>query len=264
MDSPSPSATVVLLRDAPSGNGAPEILLVLRHARTAFGATYVFPGGVLEREDSKVAHRCDGLSPDSADAALLTQADGMAYYSAAARELFEEAGVLLARTSAGSWADTGSLDAERDALNAGSLSWVEFLERHDLRVACDALHYFSYWITPRAIPRRFSTRFFAAALPARQVASHCGGELTDSRWLSATAALEHCRNGGFDLPHPTRLTLEALAGFPDTGSVLSWAGNTCRAGVDCVLPIMLDRDGERRVLMPGDPDYAAHAEAEES
>ena len=252
---PLPSATVALLRDAGSG---PELLLVLRHAKTSFGATYVFPGGVLGPEDTQVADRCAGMSEARASATLGLESGGLAYYSAAIRESFEEAGVLLARTAAGEWADARSLAHHRAPLNDGRESWRDFLLRYDFYLACDALHYFSFWITPRELAKRFSTRFFAATLPDGQIATHCGTELTDSRWLPARKALAGHEEGRFELPHPTVVTLRELSRFDDLPSLIEWADERSRAGVACLLPATVVINGERRVLMPGDagyPDY---------
>jgi len=252
---PLPSATVVLLRDA---RPDPELLLVLRHAGTSFGSTYVFPGGLLETDDDAVAARCDGIDSAGANRMLNVESGGIAYFSAAIRELFEEAGVLLAKTTGGEWVDPAQFGDERDALNAGRDSWSAFLQRHDLRLACDALHYFSFWITPREIPKRFSTRFFAAALPAGQTATHCGTELIDSRWLSPRQALCENEKDGFELPHPTIVTLQSLSEFVDTNAALRWAGQRCRDGIDCLLPAVVLRSGENHLLMPGDPDYPCY------
>ena len=252
---PVPSATVVLARD---GAIRPELLLVLRHAKASFGSTYVFPGGVLDRDDGRVTERCTGIDQATASATLDLPAGGIAYYSAAIRELFEEAGVLLARTPSGGWADADALGRYRDALNEGRESWGGFLARFDLRLTCDALHYFAFWITPRELGRRFSTRFFLAKLPAGQVASHCGTELTDSRWMSADQALAVNEAREIDLPFPTVSTLDALCQFDDTGTMLAWADRQSRGGVECRRPAMIVVDGERRFVMPGEagyPDY---------
>ena len=45
---PTPAATVVCLRDAPSGI---EVLLLRRRAKGAFGGFWVFPGGKIDPED---------------------------------------------------------------------------------------------------------------------------------------------------------------------------------------------------------------------
>lgn len=226
--------------------GAPELLLVQRHERSAFGGAHAFPGGVLEPSDSRVFDHCAGVSPGQADT-LLDIDGGLAYFSAAVRELFEESGVLLAAVGRGGV----DLGGARDALNAGSLDWQAFVEESGLRLHCDALHYFSFWITPEALPRRFSTRFFLAAMPDDQDAAHCGGELTDSCWMSAEDALAGSRAGSISLHFPTIRTLEALAPHRSLGDLVDWAVACARAGVPCIFPEIDKRGGEARVIVGG-------------
>lgn len=253
---PLPSATVVLVREAP---GSPEVLLVRRHARASFGATYVFPGGLLEPRDRETHRYCTGRSSAEAERVLGLDRDALDYYSAAIRELFEETGVLLARGPDGTAACDVSSDAalgrERVRLNAGEVSWSEVLERHGLCQTCDALHYFAHWITPVALEKRFTTRFFVAALPAGQCARHDGGELTDSRWMTAAAALDAARAGELELPPPTRATLDDLAGFESAAAVVDWARRREADGVAAWLPAIVGEKDAKRVVMPGEPGY---------
>ena len=155
------------------GRAEPELFMVRRHAKSAFGAAYAFPGGVVDPGDRLVHGFCQGISARAADEKLGVASGGLDYYSAAIRELFEESGVLLA--DAGNLGE--ALPVVRDALNDGSDSWDDFVRRNSLQLDCHALHYISHWITPPSQPKRYSTRFFLAALPDGQVASHCGGEL---------------------------------------------------------------------------------------
>jgi 8-oxo-dGTP pyrophosphatase MutT (NUDIX family) len=238
-----PSSTVVLVRE--SGD-APELLLMRRHEQSAFGGAHAFPGGVLEDADALVEDHCIGIT-SAAAATLLKVERGLRYYSAAIRELFEESGVLLA-TVRGRGVD---LAAMRDALNEGSLDWRKFVVDYDVQLHCDALHYFSFWITPEALPRRFSTRFFLAAMPGDQDAEHCGGELTDSCWLSANDALAAHRDGAISLHFPTIRTLEALAPHGTLGELVAWAANRAREGVPCIFPEIEKRRGEARVIVAG-------------
>ena len=238
-----PSSTVVLAREAA---GAPELLLVRRHERSAFGGAHAFPGGVLEAADGRVADHCAGLSAGDADA-LLDVDGGLDYFSAAVRELFEESGVLLA-TPGKRGVD---LVAARDALNDGTLDWHSFVVDNDVRLHCDALHYFSFWITPEALPRRFSTRFFLAAMPDDQNAVHCGGELTDSCWMAARDALAASRGGSIELHFPTIRTLESLAGCDTLDTLIEWAESRARAGVPCIFPEIEKRGSEERVIVSG-------------
>lgn len=258
---PAPSATVVLLR---SNDGSPEILLVRRHERTAFGASHVFPGGLVETCDR---HACCDKGPAAEDACRrLGLNDGaLDYYSAAIRELFEETGVLLARDPQGRMPPTApspatdELDAGRYRLISQELQWPEFLAQYDLQLAVDAISYFAWWITPAARPRRFSTRFFLAMLPDGQIARHDGRELTDSRWVTAADALVAGRRGELVLPPPTRATLGDLAAFESVDELKAWADERARTGVAKILPIILSRRGRETILMPDHHDYAEYA-----
>ena len=226
---PRPSSTVVLVRPA---EPCPEIFMVRRHERSAFGSAYAFPGGVLEPADHRVHARCTGISAASADQMLDLEEGGLDYYSAAVRELFEEAGVLLGSSAL----DAAQLAAARTRLNAGSLHWDTFASDSDLTLDCAALRYFSFWITPIGLPKRYSTRFFLAELPAGQAALHCGGELTDSCWMSACDVLQARAAHTMTVHYPTRKTLERLAEFESTDVLLEWAARCAARGVVCDQP----------------------------
>ena len=262
---PRPSATVVLARE---GAGAAEFFLVHRHARAAFGASYVFPGGLVDPGDCEAEAFSRELSAEAANRCLGLAAGGLDYYCAAIRELFEETGVLLARDAGGAMAAgasiaTAELEAARAALNAGSLRWADFLRERELGLAADALQYFAWWITPRTRPKRFSTRFFLASLPEGQAAAHDGRELTDSRWMTAADALAAHEAGTLVLPPPTRATLADLAGCGTLDELFDWASGRRQAGVPRILPVIVSSGGRESVLMPGHPDYAAAADGEE-
>ena len=242
-----PSATVVLLRAAPA---APELLLVRRHPDTAFGNTWAFPGGVVEKSDSDAA--CEGMSSRAADAVLDTES-GRAYLSAAARELFEETGVLLATGKA----LPADLEGRRERLNEGTLTWPALLDEAELCIDCSLLHYFSYWVTPEGLGKRFATRFFLSPMPDGQEARHCGSELTASEWLTAEDALGRHRRGEMAMIFPTLKTLEWLSAFSGRAAAIDGAGRLAAAGVVKMLPKAVVIDGERRILLPGDPGYAA-------
>jgi len=220
--------------------------MVRRHEKSSFGGAFAFPGGVLEEADALVASQCDGITPEQADA-LLGIDNGLDYLSAAIRELFEESGVLLAEIGASDI----DLDAVRDGLNRGDLDWGRFVFDQDVRLHCAELNYFSYWITPEALPKRYSTRFFLAAMPADQSALHCGGELTDSCWIRAGEALRAEREGSMLMHFPTIMTLESLALHESLNAMLRWAASRAAEGVPRIFPEISARDGESRVIVEG-------------
>jgi 8-oxo-dGTP pyrophosphatase MutT (NUDIX family) len=259
---PAPSSTVVVARP---GKPLPEFLLVRRHARAQFGASHVFPGGLVEAQDGTARRHC--RSPSAADATrrLGLEKGALDYYSAAIRELFEETGVLLAHDATGRLPATASghdgepYPAERLALLSRKLSWPGLLDRHGLTLSADRLTYFAWWITPTARPARFSTRFFLALLPDGQSARHDGHELTDSCWITAENALAAGRRGQLKLPPPTAATLRDLSGSAGLDDLQAWVDRRANAGVSPILPVIESRSGGERIVLPGDPDYPPDA-----
>ena len=253
-----PSATVVLVRE---GASDPEILMVRRKAGDAFGDSYAFPGGVVDDDESQAQAFCRGTTAEQADAELGLPSGGLDFYSAAVRELFEETGVLLARDSQGDWAFSGNPDAEallrelRDQLDDGVLPWAEVLRTHDLCIACDALHYFSFWETPVRLPKRWAARFFLAEMPPGQDAQHDGSEITDSCWMTAAEVLSIGKDRGMNLPFPTLSTLKKISEFRTVDELLGWASAQATEGIAKIRPVILRDDGKTRFVIPGDPDY---------
>ena len=230
--------------------------MVRRHENSSFGSAYAFPGGTVDPEDSGVHDWCRGVTAVTADRNLGVKADGLDYYSAAIRELFEETGVLLG--DADQVAE--DLASARDALNDGSDKWDAFVVRNELELQCGDLHYFSHWITPPTLAPRYSTRFFIAALPDGQEATHCGGELTESQWATAHETLIAGREGRIQLHYPTIKTLESIARHKTFDALIEWATSCVDWGVTTMLPMIVERDGRPAVALPGELDYPGYEE----
>ncbi len=226
-----PSSTVILARD---GEQAPEICLVRRHAQATFGGAYVFPGGVVDATDHTIDRQYVDIDPADADRILNLEGEGLGYYVAAVRELFEESGVLMAKQVS----CDDELDAARLALNSGTLEWNHFVAEKQLLLACSTLRYFSHWITPDVIPKRFSTRFFLARMPDDQHACHDDGELTDAIWTTAEGALASAQKGELSLHFPTIKTIEQLARFATVDELEAWAARCEKSGVVAIHPVM--------------------------
>ncbi len=254
-----PSATVVVARE---GDCYPELLMVERRAGDAFGESYAFPGGVVDHDESD-AHGCiDGRMAEDANAVLNVPADGLDFYSAAIRELFEESGILLARDEGGQWATvTPAREALRIEVDKGRLPWAEFLQNEGLRLACDALHYFAHWETPLAQPKRWSTRFFLAELPEGQEASHDDCEVTDLCWLSAREALGRAHDGQITLPFPTMRNLRKMSEFETVDELLRWADRQAQ-DIMKFRPVRITSEGRSMWVVRGDEGYPAAGDGE--
>jgi 8-oxo-dGTP pyrophosphatase MutT (NUDIX family) len=252
-----PSSTVVLVRE---GEFKPEVLMVLRRPGDAFGDSYTFPGGVLDDNEAEAASYCAGRTAAKANASLGLATGGLDFYCAAARELFEETGVLLARDSEGDWAfSQNSMEALasdlREQLDIGALPWAELLGSHGLMIACDALHYFAFWETPICRPRRWTTRFFLAELPPGRGAQHDGRELLNSRWITAREVLSAGEEGSMTLPFPTCMNLRRFQEFRSVDELLSWASKEAEKGITKIRPVILKEQNGSRFVIPSDSDY---------
>jgi 8-oxo-dGTP pyrophosphatase MutT (NUDIX family) len=255
------SSTVMLVR---GGDAGPEVLMVQRHERAAFGGAYAFPGGVLSEVDRESHSLINGLTSDEANQRFDLKHGGLDFYSAAARELFEETGILLAQDNQGRWAsvdDAGrgnSLEQLRLRLSEGDLSWPELFSETGLILAADELHYIAHWEAPlhlRQIRERFSTRFFLAVLPDGQQPRIDQRELVDSCWLTPARALDKVHAGELRMIFPTVKSLEQLSKFSNLGALQNWARERWREGISMLRPIMIEEGGKTRFLIPGDRDY---------
>src|SRR5271166_3986255 len=246
------AATVMLVRDAVDERGRPavEVCMLRRNLASEFVAgVYVFPGGSVDPADRGEAadELCQGLSDDAASALLGLDSGGLAFWVAALRECFEEAGVLLARPrdpadgtailDTTDPVDRARFEAHRLEINEGRAGLLDVCRAEGLVLAADAVHYVSHWITPELAPRRYDTRFFVTTAPPGQVAHHDDGETIASIWIRPEDALSRFEAGEIELLPPTVENLGKLAVHHSTEEVMGWARGV--TDVPMILPIVL-------------------------
>ncbi len=254
-----PAATVVVVRDGLAGL---ELLMVKRHERSRdLPGLSVFPGGLVEPADAEpsLASAATGYSHERASAALgeaLERAAARSLYVAACRELFEEAGLLLARHDDGGRLGTELLARAAEirlAVQSGSETLADFLGRERAHLALDALVPLARWITPEFQMRRWDARFFLTRAPDEQRALHDGTEIAETLWIRPADALADYRAGGTTLAPPTFCVLEGMAPFESAGTALE---ATRAAGPPRpILPVPLAGAPDLTMLYPGDHQY---------
>jgi 8-oxo-dGTP pyrophosphatase MutT (NUDIX family) len=223
------AGTVILLRPA-EPNGF-EVLLTRRPDKMAFlGGMYCFPGGAVQEDDCAPAmlRLCYGLSPADARTILgaqLSPPEALGFWIAGVRELFEEAGVLLAVDHSGQpWPAAQerahNLADKHAALLQETLSFRSLLESEELFCDASRLVYFSHWQTPEQSSIRFDTRFFLATLREEQTPLPASPEVAHSLWLTPDRALELFAKNELPLIFPTFASLRTLADFDSLEAVL--------------------------------------------
>lgn len=245
---PIPSATVVILRDRPGGI---EVFMVVRHHAIDFASgALVFPGGKVEPADSDPAW---GDLGEWAGAPTAHRS----YVVAAARETFEEAGLVLARRRG-----TPSLVSAEEAhrlvatyrkpVHDGSCSFRKLMTDESLLLAAEHMVPFAHWITPEAMPKRFDTLFYVVAAPVEQLGAHDGSESVDGLWISPQQALKDAEAGTRTIVFATQMNLRKLAQFRTVAEAVS---ATRTAPIVPVMP-KIEKTATGRILrIPAEAGY---------
>ena len=252
---PRSSSAILLLRDLPSGQGI-EVFMVRRVIQSDFMPdVYVFPGGSVSADDraAELARDvCMPIAPTAADPEGRT-VSGSGVRAAAIRELFEEAGVLLAYRNGEILAineeDVPRFAAYRQAFNQRRGSLVELARAENIRLATDHLGYFAHWITPEGMPKRFDTHFFITTAPPEQEAAYDKLETSEGVWIAPAGALARCEQGTFPLVFATIHQLRDLAAFSNVKKALE---STTIRHVATHMPVLVRENGVTRVYLPED------------
>lgn len=245
-----PAATVALLRDGDQGL---EVLLMKRHGDSdVLGGAHVFPGGKVDREDGddELLARIDEpaltLWQRLGEADLDTP-EAAAVFVAALRELFEEAGVLLAAPT-----PSPHLTTQVAGLLRSGHRFIEALALCGVTLSARQIVPWTRWITPRTPSvsrKRFDTRFFLAALPPGQQARADEHEAVEIAWLRPREALRRYHERSIDLAPPQIMSLIHLREYPSVDVALREAS---ARPVALIEPAPFDDEGTRVMAYPGD------------
>lgn len=238
-----------------------EVLMLKRSTELDFSAgAYVFPGGAVDQADMELASRCIGITDSEASKSLELDEGGIAFYVAAIRECFEEAGIMLLSSTPDRSVSLqrhldlrspeikGEFASLRHFLNDSKLKFSDVVDSHDLYLTAEDLYYVSHWVTPPGGRRRYDTRFFVSLAPENQDALHDESEIVDSLWLKPKEALQRFENGELRMIFPTLRNLKAIADFKSTQEVFEWASGL--SDIPTLSPIRVYENGEAKFVLP--------------
>ncbi|ULE33239.1 NUDIX hydrolase [Mycobacterium sp. IDR2000157661] len=216
---PRPAATVMLIRDSRAGDaGRLEVFLMRRHSAMDFVAgVMVFPGGGVDDRDRNADIAWFGPEPAWWAERFGIETDlAQALVCAAARETFEESGVLFAGAAddPDKLVDDASVyGRQRAALVDRSLSFADFLRAENLMLRADLLRPWANWVTPKEErTRRYDTYFFVGAIPDGQLADGDNTETDRADWITPQQGLDDFADGRTFLLPPTWTQLDSLNG----------------------------------------------------
>jgi len=167
------AAGIILLKQASSEHPLEVLLLKRNSTLKVHGGNWVFPGGKVDAEDySVINHAPSGI--DLRNPPALSTKDYLALVTQTAlRETQEEAGLFLSEK---------------------------------------ALHFYSRWLTPKSIDKRFNTCFFMAKADSSTVTVD-GSEIIDHQWISPSESLALHQKGDIKVPPATYVSLIQLSHF---------------------------------------------------
>lgn len=202
---------VFMLRRSPTMEFAPRMM--------------VFPGGGVDPRDADPGLPWAGPSPAEWGRMLIAdEVTARELVVAAVREVFEECGVLLAGPDVDSVVGDVSgpaWQAERAALLSRELSLAQMLIGRGLVLRSDLLRVRAHWITPEFEPKRYDTRFFAALLPAGQIADDQTSEADHADWADPVQLLKDYASGSASLLPPTVVCVEQAAAVTSVAEFLA-------------------------------------------
>ena len=225
-EQPADAASVILIRDYSANHSTDSelqtLLLCRSNSRTVMNNAWVFPGGKVEPADLQNAEATRKLLLPNSASVLLAEPNmqntaACALFNAACRETLEETSVSIQP---------------------------------------DELQTWSRWITPNEpsmMKKRFDARFFIAAMPQGQQATHDGIEATDSQWGTPKQLLVNYTQGQLVLAPPQIMSLIALTDFSSVAQCLHAASLITPHHIR---PEVLKTDNTRILTYPGDPEHS--------
>ena len=244
-----PAATVLLLRDEPTF----EVLMVKRHHQIDFASgALVFPGGKTAASDHDPAWEGHALGWTDLDEAERP------FRIAAVREIYEEAGILIARDAGGvSFCGDERAHDARDAIAKDDSAFLPLVRELGVSIDLPALTVFARWITPEFTPKRFDTLFYLARADSEQLAICDGWETVDAEWIAPAEALRLADAGLRTVIFPTRMNLQLLA---EASSAADAIARAKARKLVTVLPKVEKRESGRFLVIPPDAGYGEIAE----
>ena len=245
------AASVIVVRDR--AHGEVEILMMRRAERPGDfrSGAVVFPGGVLDPRDRQAHAHCLGWDDGRASQRLGMDEGALDYWVAAARECFEEVGLLFVDPCSPAVLEQAHA-RWRGAMQASEVGIADLCASLEVQIDLRRWAYFAHWLTPMGRNKRFDTRFFITLAPEGQEAVAARGEAVELMWVTPAEALD--RASEYKLLPVTRRNLQDLAQFKSAQEMLDHAQQLRE--VPMVLPRLATSAKGERIVHPSEYAWA--------
>jgi 8-oxo-dGTP pyrophosphatase MutT (NUDIX family) len=258
-----PASTVISVREK---EGELQVYLLKRNPKSrSFPGVYVFPGGVVEREDwvRSPIEAFGDLDEESFSREFSWNhnlEEAFAYALSAIRETFEEAGILLVDKTDRIGKELDGLIEQRLGKGLPKGWFRDTVWSKGWLLSFSRLAPWAHWITPRLMRSHFDTRFFVALLPPDQTCSPDDKETVHGIWVKPESALKANDEGEIPLSPPTLITLHEFLAYKDL-SELKKALKTHPWG-NARFPRLVPLPEGALLVQPWDPDRYGEVKVE--
>ncbi len=253
---PVPASTVILVRD---DCGPLQVYLVARSKQASFmPGNYVFPGGKVDPVDRNAAYWITAADLENREIIqrfgdTLQLDELVSFCVTAVRETFEEIGIFLAQSPRGGhpFSEDQTVARLKGGLKKG---WLRVaVEQGGWKLSFSRLFPWSHWITPKAMPLRFDTRFFVASIPPDQECSPDRNEISRGIWVRPMDALARNTAGEIPLSPPTLANLHSFRDCATVKEVLRKRNRQFWGAAQQPKLIFLPKGP--LIVLPWDPSY---------
>ncbi|XP_038207639.1 nucleoside diphosphate-linked moiety X motif 19 isoform X1 [Zerene cesonia] len=261
-----------------------DILLQTRTHNASFSNSVVFPGGVSEEADADdhwlrlftsfgyTQRDFEALHRPDAPTNLIFQNNPVRRHVAlricAIRETFEELGLLICssdhkKNKTAAWStvrtdiDTGYWQSK---ISENPSELLNLCEAYNCYPDIWSLHYWSNWLSPATVPKRFDTAFFVTAIEDKITDIKSNSEVVKVEWARPIDILDRNSKGEVQLPPPQGYELNRISHFSDVDKLINFARNITNQGNELIFPIPIRTKDGWVYLLPGDHQYPTNVD----
>ncbi|XP_028169850.1 nucleoside diphosphate-linked moiety X motif 19-like [Ostrinia furnacalis] len=261
-----------------------EVLLQTRTSKASFPNSVVFPGGVTEAADASAdwlslfssfgytQHDFDALHHAGGAVRPIFQPDPVRRHIAlritAIRETFEELGLLLCCREHKSkrnnlWSSAiADIDIKdwQDRVSKNPDELLNLCKEYNCYPDIWALHYWSNWLSPVHLPKRFNTAFFVAAFQSEPPNIESNSEVISVQWSNPVDVLARNNNKELELYPPQVYELNRLIHLTDIEELIKFAQKRSCHSNAVIFPVVIKASDGILHLLPGDDLYPTNVD----
>ncbi|CAF4875005.1 unnamed protein product [Pieris macdunnoughi] len=261
-----------------------DILLQTRTHNASFSNSVVFPGGVTEEADASdhwlplftnfgfTQRDFESLHRPGAYTNLIFKdipvRRHIALRISAIRETFEELGLLICcsdhkKKKSDSWTTVlSNIDTQywQSKVSKNPTELFNLCKEYNCYPDIWSLHYWSNWLSPVTLPKRFDTAFYVAAVKDKPTTISSSNEVVKVEWANPSDLLERNSKGEIKLHPPQAYELNRLSQISDLDKIINFAKNITSQGNELIFPIPTRTKDGWVFLLPGDHLYPTNVD----